>query len=210
MPPGPRGARADRAHRRAAIGDRLLVAAERMLADGEPYAAISVERMSRQAQLTRTTFYVYFEDKADLLHTWLDTIDAEIEAAAAGWWELDAGVDRAALRDALGRILSTYRSHAHLMTAVYEAALFDRALDIGLREVVRRTADGLAGHIRRGQDGGWIDPSLPPEETASWLAWMIQRGQQRLRSADDAEFERELDAHTAILWCALYAPADAA
>lgn len=207
MPPGTSAARADRAQRRAAIGDRLLIAAEKLLAAGEPYAAISVERISREAQLTRTTFYVYFEDKADLLHAWLETIDAEIESATVGWWEIDAGVDREQLRAVLGRILSTYSPHAHLMSAVYDAALFDRALDIGLQEVVRRTANGLQQHIERGQRHGWIDSGLLPAETAAWLAWMIQRGQLRLRSADEAELERELDAYTAIVWRTLYSPA---
>ena len=92
------------------------------------------------------------------------------------------------------------------MAAVYDAALFDRALNIGLQEVVRRTADGLARHIERGQRGAWIDPALLASETASWLAWMIQRGQQRLRAADDAEFGREVDAHVGIVWRVLYAP----
>ena len=103
-------------------------------------------------------------------------------------------------------ILSTYRSHTHLMAAVYDAALFDRALNIGLWEVVRRTAHGLARHIERGQREGWIDPVLLASETAAWLAWMIQRGRQRLRAADDAEFDREVDAYVMIAWRVLYVP----
>jgi AcrR family transcriptional regulator len=206
MAPPSRGSRPSRTDRRAAIGERLLVAAERMLADGEPYAEISVERLSRKAELTRTTFYVYFEDKADLLHSWLERIEADIGIGVTGWWELSENVEWDDLRAVLHRILSTYRPHLHLMSAVYDAALFDRALDLGLQAIVRRTSDGLRRHIEHGQQQGWVDPALLPAETAAWLAWMIQRGQRRLTTADDQQFEREVDAYTDIFWNVLYAP----
>jgi AcrR family transcriptional regulator len=206
MTPPPQRERVPRSDRRAAVGNRLLVAAERMLAEGEPYAEISVERLSREAHLTRTTFYVYFEDKADLLHAWLEAIEAEIGTGSTGWWELTRDLQRTDLRTVLHRILSAYRPHLHLMAAVYDAALFDRALDLGLQAIVQRAADGLQRHIERGQREGWIDPHLMPTETASWLAWMMQRAQRRLRSADDTDFEREVDAYTDIMWNVLYAP----
>ena len=149
---------------------------------------------------------MYFEDKADLLHSWLETIEAEIGAGSTAWWELTQNLDRSDLRRVMHRILSAYRPHLHLMAAVYDAALFDRALDLGLQAIVERTADGLRHHIERGQREGWIDLDLLAAETASWLAWLVLRGQRRLRSADDAEFEREIDAYTDVLWNVLYAP----
>jgi DNA/RNA-binding domain of Phe-tRNA-synthetase-like protein len=92
------------------------------------------------------------------------------------------------------------------MAAVYDAALFDHALDLGLQAIVRRTSEGLCRHIERGQRLGWIDPTLLAAETAAWLAWMIQRGQRRLTSTADNDFEREVDAYTDIFWNAIYAP----
>jgi AcrR family transcriptional regulator len=203
-PPSTRHPRVNRAARRVEIGDRLLASAERMLSEGEPYASITVERLARAAALTRTTFYVYFEDKAELLYAWLERIDTEIDEVSRGWWQLDGRAGRDDLRAVLAEILTVNRTYAHLMTAVYDAALFDRALDIGLRQIVDRMAGSLRDHIERGQRAGWVNPGLRAEQTASWLAWMIQRGHRRLRSLDDAALNDEVEAYTAIFWNTLY------
>jgi tryptophan synthase alpha subunit len=66
---------------------------------------------------------------------------------------------------------------------------------------------GLHRHIENGQAAGFIDPSLPPAETAYWLQWMAERGLHQIPlAADDAEIDRLIDAYTAIVWNTLYSP----
>ena len=67
--------------RRDEIEARLLAAADKLLGEGESYTEISVERLASEADLSRSTFYVYFEDKGDLLRSWLAQILAQVRDA---------------------------------------------------------------------------------------------------------------------------------
>src|SRR5436189_5393598 len=85
----------DRAARRGEIGRRLLVAVETLLADGESFTEVSVERLVAEAQISRSTFYVYFEDKGDLLQALTEDVMTKVIDAARAWWELPPEADRA-------------------------------------------------------------------------------------------------------------------
>ena len=208
MPSVTRRAQSGRAHRRGEIRDRLLAVVERILADGGSYTEISVERLVSEAEISRSTFYVYFEDKGDLLRAWFAEIQEQLKAAADDWWALDGNATRESLHAALSRIVLTYRPHTTLMAALYDAAAYDAAVRDAVGAMMGRNTAGLRAHIKRGQKEGWIAPGLPAGETASWLTWMAERGQhQMVRGASDAEVARLIDAYTGVVWHALYAHA---
>lgn len=210
MPSVTRKRQANRAARRDEIRHRLLEVVERLLGEGETFTEISVERMVAQAGLARSTFYLYFQDKGDLLVAWFGEITGELEAAARRWWRLGAGATRDDLRGALDGIVATYRPHTTLMAAMYDAAAYDGEVRALVTAMMDRNIAGLRKHIRAGQKGGWVDPGLLPDQTAGWLTWMAERGlHQLVRTASDAEVERLVDAYTTIIWNTLYAPAPA-
>jgi TetR/AcrR family transcriptional regulator, ethionamide resistance regulator len=200
-----------RAARRDEIRHRLLEVVERLLDDGESFTEISVERMVAQAKLARSTFYLYFQDKGDLLVAWFAEITGRLEDAARGWWNLGPEATRDDLRDALGHIVKTYRPHTTLMAAMYDAAAYDPEVRALVTAMMNKNIAGLRAHIRAGQKSGSIDPDLLPDQTARWLTWMAERGlHQLVRTASDAELERLVDAFTSVIWNTLYAPARAA
>jgi TetR/AcrR family transcriptional regulator, ethionamide resistance regulator len=199
-----------RVKQRETIRDRLLEAVERLLADGQSYPELTVEQLAREAQLTRTTFYTYFGDKADLLRAWLEQLRGELEIGGSRWWQLDAGSTREDLRAVLVDAVTSYQPHALLLSAAYETSLFDDTVDEVLREIATAAADSLQEHIERGQRDGWVDPDLYAEETAVWLTWMWFRGQQQLGRADERELEQIAEGFTNILVKTLYAPAQRA
>lgn len=205
MPSVTRRSHGNRAQRRDDVRRRLLAVVAELLRGGESYAEISVERLVSEAGLSRSTFYVYFEDKGDLLRAWFEQVIEELEAAATAWWKLDGSATRADLRGALGQIVVAYRPHTTLMAALFDLS----AYDVGVREQVHammaRNVAGLRRHIQRGQKQGWIDPGLLPAETAQWLTWMAERGlHQMVRPADDGELTRLIVAYTDIVWNTLY------
>lgn len=207
MPSLTRKSQTNRAQRRDEIRNRLLQAVERMLAEGESYTELSVERMVSEASISRSTFYVYFEDKGDLLRAWFGEINEELAESAAKWWELGAGAKRDDLRSALSGIVHTYRPHVPLMAALYDAAAYDTNVRELVDEMVATNIAGLRKHMKVGQKGGFIDESLPPAETASWLTLMAERGlHQLVHTASGPELERLIDAYTGIVWNTLYAP----
>ncbi|HZZ45606.1 MAG TPA: TetR/AcrR family transcriptional regulator [Pseudonocardia sp.] len=208
MPSVTRKSQASRAERRDQIRSRLLAAVEQLLADGENFTELSVERLVSLAGVSRSTFYVYFADKGELIRAWLGDIISELEIAAETWWSLGragSAVTRAEVRAALTRVVEVYRPHTTLMAAAFDAAAYDSGVRDQVDEMMERNIAGLRKHIRNGQQAGFVDERLPAAQTAAWLTWMAERGLHRLvRDADDAELSTLLDAYTGIIWNTLY------
>ena len=111
------------AERRREAQAAFLLAAEALLADGHPYAELSVEQISAAAGRSRTAFYLYFRDKRELLMRLTEAVAATLYDEADRWWSGDDG--RRDLRTALADVLGTYREHADLLRAVVEASAYD-------------------------------------------------------------------------------------
>lgn len=195
-----------RARRREEIRDRLLAVAEEAVHGGERLAALQLGVLCTSAEVPRSTFYLHFADRSELLGAWLSAISARLESVGATWWQLGAGVDRTQVRAALGSLVSEYRPHAALMRELYAASAADPDLREHIDAVTARNIRALRRHIVTGQAQGWICPDLPPAETAGWLMCMAARGQHTLvAAASDAEVTVLVDALTDIVWLGLYA-----
>jgi AcrR family transcriptional regulator len=199
--------RATRARRRDETRLRVMDIVERRLRDGEAFTDIKVGELVAEAGLSRTTFYVYFPDKADLLRAWYDDVSESIMAAAGAWWSLDASATIEDVRAALAGIVAAYRPHPELMAATHEAVGYDHGVRLAVQEAMNRYIAGLADHIRVGQRTGSVDPALPAAETAYWLQWMAERGLHRMVWSEEGErTDALLEAYTRIVWNTLYAP----
>ena len=206
MPSITRNTQSSRAQRREEIRDRLRTAAEELMASDESYTELSVERIVREAGISRATFYVYFEDKGDLLRALAEDFIDRILEAASTWWELPADATKKDLRNAMQAIFDAYIPHKVVMAAVVEVASYDAALRELFGELLSRTIAGVAAHIETGQAEGYVERGLDPERTAAWLTWMAERGlYQLVAPASGTAIERLLDAITDITWNTLYA-----
>jgi TetR/AcrR family transcriptional regulator, ethionamide resistance regulator len=204
MPPITRSRQSDRESRRVATRDRLRRALEDFHADGIRYTEVSVEKLSAAADLTRTTFYAYFEDKVDLLVAWLEDVHAAAGSAPTGWAVRDRAPTRAELRQDVADALARYRPHTAVLAAARDTALFDSRADAAYRAFVRSSIDDLSEHIERGRRGGWIQPDLPADEVAMWLASMVHRNLSATPPLADEAYTDRLDDYTDIFWNTLY------
>jgi AcrR family transcriptional regulator len=195
-----------RAARRDEIGRRLLVAVETLLAEGESFTEVSVERLVGEAQISRSTFYVYFEDKGDLLQALTTDVMSEVIDAARAWWELPPEADRADVEAAMRGIVAAYRGHTTLMAAVVEASSYDARVRARFGELMVLSRRELAAHIADGQRRGFVRADVDPEPVAGWLTWMAERGLYQLVrfAGDEASVERLSRALAAIVWNTLY------
>jgi AcrR family transcriptional regulator len=204
MPPSTRSRQGDREARRAATRDKLRTALEEFHTHGLRYTEISVDRLSAAADLTRTTFYAYFEDKIDLLLAWLDELGIQVGTAPAAWTTRETAPSRAELRQHVADALARYRPHAAVLAAARDSALFERRADAAYRALVRQSIDDLRGHIELGQQAGWIEPTLPATEIATWLASMVHRSLSMSPPPDESAYNDRLDDYTDIFWKTLY------
>lgn len=205
MPTTPRKARVSRATRREEIAALLFAAAERQLADGVSFAAISVEQLIQGAEIARSTFYVYFEDKGALVLELADRVTRQVGEAASAWFSLRPGATREDLRAALGEIVAEYTRHRHMLAAVVESASYDERVRAQYAGVMEHRFGDMSASFRDQQLSGLIDPDLDVESVAPWLAWMIERGLYQL-TGDSATLAAErLDGMTTVVWETLYA-----
>ena len=138
MPSVTRKPQASRQERREQIERQLLDATERLMADGASFTELSVDRLATEAGISRASFYIYFEDKGDLLRRLAGQVFDDLAAAAERWWGVSRRRDPADVLAAMSGLVASYRHHQPLLVALNEMAAYDAA---GRRH--------LSGHPRR-------------------------------------------------------------
>jgi AcrR family transcriptional regulator len=207
VPPTVRKSRKQGQARRDELRAAVLEAVERHLRSGVSFAELHVADVARECGISRSTFYAYFVDKTNLLGAWYEEFNHGLLAVARQWWALDASVTREQLAGVLGDILDAYRPHPELLAATHEAIGMDERVREAVEVAMQQYIDGLAAHIETGQREGFVDPTLPPGETAYWLQWMAERGLHMMgRRGPNVGSRQMMDAYTGIVWNALYAP----
>ena len=188
------------AERRPAMEAKLLEATERLLSDGTPYTELSIQQLCSEAGIARSTFYVYFRDKADLVARLAQEMVGQLTVAASTWWE--PGASREELLAATRRVIEIYAAHAALFAALTETAAYDADMRQMQVAIVERNAQPLADLIASGKRDGSVR-DVHTEETVSALAWMLQGSCYNLAlGAGDGDIDRLAEALTGI--CLLY------
>jgi AcrR family transcriptional regulator len=189
--------------KRAKLSRHFAAAIEPML-EHSPYSELKIEAIIKAGGISRTTFYVYFNDKADLLRAMVDSIVDDLHAVA--FWRVSDDADKEELREGLRGVVATYGQHRLLLRALVEAAGYDRGLRKLYDGIVAQGVANVATHIERGQRNGTVDPSLAPEGTARLLVFMGERALYQTLGVhgedDDAVL---LDPLTDVFWRTLYA-----
>jgi TetR/AcrR family transcriptional regulator, ethionamide resistance regulator len=194
------------AERLARLRRHFIEVVEPLLEAGAAYADLSVERLIQAADISRSTFYVYFDDKGDLLGAMVVDITADLAEAGASWFEFAPDGTRDDLREALRPLFDTYRRHKTILGAVSEAAAYDARVREQHGLLVERAVSELSAHIAGQQRLGAAAPELHARRTAQWLVWMLERGfYQLVAAAEPAAAEDLLDTMTDIAWRTLYA-----
>jgi len=209
MPSVTRKPQANREHtrqqRREQIERRLLDATERLMRDGASFTELSVDRLSSEAGISRASFYIYFQDKGDLLRRLAGQVFADLAGGAERWWSVAGRRDPEDVRAAIGQIVATYRRHQPVLVALNEMAGYDPVVGATYRNLLTEIAGRLTRVVEEGQADGSIRPELPAATTASALTWMVERASQQNLPAAAVSYDAELAATLAeIIWNTLY------
>uniref|UniRef100_UPI003568E293 TetR/AcrR family transcriptional regulator n=1 Tax=Paraconexibacter sp. TaxID=2949640 RepID=UPI003568E293 len=155
--------------RREAIVTDMLRVVEELMEDGASFADITVEQLITEAGISRSTFYVYFEDKGVLLLALAEDVVGRLIDAARVWWELPPDGTRADVESALRGIADVYAQHASIWSALVDTSAYDPNVRASFRGVVALAIEGVSRHIREGQKAGTVRAGLDPKRTAAWL-----------------------------------------
>jgi TetR/AcrR family transcriptional regulator, ethionamide resistance regulator len=199
-----RSAQADRQDRRQAMERRLFEATERLVGDGASFTELSVERLASTAGISRSTFYVHFHDKGDLVRKLATTVLTELRDVSSGWWDVAEHAVPADLTASLAAIMDIYRRRAAAFTTIVETATYDPSVADELRTLMQSIIDATRTAIERGQAAG-VMRQVSPAETAAVLTWMVERaGYQLIRGSEPANDQKIVEVLTDIIWTALY------
>jgi len=185
--------------KRQATEAAVLTAMEELLAEGMPYAALSVERIATRAGISRTAFYFYFADKRELLMRLATELSDEFYREADAWWS-GAGDGAEQLTAAVGKIAALYRAHSPLVCAIVEVAAYDEVVGPFWRALVERFVAASAQRIASEIDAGRADPVLVPHAMAFSLVWMTERALYQMLAQDRPVCGEELVRALVRIW----------
>jgi TetR/AcrR family transcriptional regulator, ethionamide resistance regulator len=147
---------------------RRIVEATARLLGQRRFRDLSVDLVMREAGLSRTVFYRYFDGLAHVVISLLDDlIDQIVDLTVAAGRPGDPEVLRAGLQ----RTVEAFDQHGPLMRGLVEAAAVDADVEVAYRAVVERSVDAMAAQIAVGiAEGGLREVS--PRDVARALTLM--------------------------------------
>jgi AcrR family transcriptional regulator len=190
--------RSSATERRSALEKRILSVIEELLrGGGVTYTELSVEQIAHAAGISRSTFYLYFRDKVDVLLRLSGSLKTESYAIASSWWPCGPGGGLDGLARTYELILRHYREHAALLSAINEVAAYDPAVREAWTADQDHFVDHLVAVLKEEQQAGRTPADIDPELAARII---VQGGGQVIAQQvsgsdrDDAAVARELAA----------------
>lgn len=182
---GPQSARNNDQHR------QLLESTHALLAEGHPYAELTVQLITARAGVSRPTFYAHFDDRRELL---LELMDSALTPALTDLAKQGPGSGTALgptrIRPTIALAMSIAREHAPVFRALIEASTYDDTARDWLAAIAGRFIDASTTTIRAQQAAGNALP-LDPRAAATTLVWTtIDAAYRQVRNP--AEFPDDL------------------
>lgn len=178
--------------RREATQQKIVDALHRLLESGSAMAALSVDRIAAEAGVSRSTFYLHFPDKRNL-------IARLAEQELSEWREIsmpllaDPHAGREMLARIVGEVIGAWRAHAAVVSGIIELSEYDAEAREAWAAAIDSIALGVAAHLRMRWQGR--DPLADDAETvARAVCWMIERVCHQMLRTPDADAERRVAA----------------
>jgi AcrR family transcriptional regulator len=187
--------------RRAATQDDLLQATKRLLAQGAPLASLSVEKIVAEAGVVRTTFYLHFRDKYELIEQLATEQEAWIETIGQGALA-DPALSRETIRQTVREIVDGWVENHAVLAAIIELAEYDERMRTTWRTIMHSVASVAAGVFA----AHWNDAGGAPANptlVAEVLTWMIERSCHEI-AGDPARRDDVADALAEVIWRVLH------
>jgi AcrR family transcriptional regulator len=168
--------------RRAAVEAQVLAATKRLLTTGVGFTELGVQQIAAEAGVARSTFYLYFRDKSDLLLHLAGELKQGVFDLGADWRPTDGPEPLAA---AYANMLRFYRGNSAVLTAVSEASAYDPVVrefwEGQLARFAEVVTEWLSEEVRAGRLGADLDPVM----AARVIVWGGERVITRHVALDD-------------------------
>jgi len=157
--------------RRAESETAILAAVERLLMNGASFTELSVQRLADEAGVARSTFYLCFQDKTEVLVRLTSSMKDELFAMGEGWRPVgpDGGLE--GLIEVFTRQLKYYRERAPLLAAINEVIAYDDSLRHETLTSLSRFTKRTIAQLREERRAGRLSPGVDPVTSGQVLTW---------------------------------------
>ena len=156
------------ADRRAVVEAQVLAATERLLAAGARFTELGVQRIAAEAGVARSTFYLHFRDKTELLLRLTSTLASEA-FALIGAAPPEMGSD--GVVQAMTEVVRYYRKRRHLLVAVLEVTAYDPVAHAAWEAELQSFIELAAQWLRAEQAAERTAPDLEPVTASRVFVW---------------------------------------
>jgi TetR/AcrR family transcriptional regulator, ethionamide resistance regulator len=193
--------------RRDAVRGELLVGVERLLAAGESYTALGVQRICEEAGVSRSAFYANFANKSELLVAVVESATESIFEVTREWTDSDPYLGKAELAATMAHSVRVWREHYPLLAAYLEVSAYDHEIGSYWRKQFEEMIVSIQRRITVDQRAGLIANTLNPRTTAEFIVYAGERiaaehvGREGQAAATDDALGRDM---AEIIWTLLY------
>lgn len=182
----------------------LLAAAERLMQQGLPFNEIGIEALCEETGIARSTFYVYFQDKSDLVQALSKEIFKENLNKGHKWWDRAEERSKPLLVSAIKEILEFAADHAAMYQVIEETRSSDPVVAEMYEAFMRESISNAQHVIAKAQKSGKIRKNVTPD-MVECLHWMVERScTSREKKMSKKEMVSVADALSEIMWQCFY------
>jgi AcrR family transcriptional regulator len=201
-----RSKKTKRTDQKARVTALLLDATQRLIAGGSSFTELSVEKLSREAGIARSTYYLYFRDKGQLVQELGRLMTTELLQTRRRWWDISSQVTLPQLRRAMLETLKLYRHYQAIFASLAEAANYDAEVRAAFEDLLGTMTRTSVEAVREGQRRGTIHKDVT-EDTYMAVVWMTERvAYHRVRNGGEAELRKAARVLANVIWRVLYKP----
>ncbi|TDD47619.1 TetR/AcrR family transcriptional regulator [Nonomuraea terrae] len=179
---------------RTAVRARLLATTQRLLTEGVGFTELGVQRIAAEAKVARSSFYMHFKDKSELLLQ-LAASFKQKSFDIVSRWQAGPDADWEGLARAYEEVIALYRENRALLGAINEAAAYDPAVRAYWNAQLSRFRTAMAERLRADQRDGLLGPDVDPEVAARVVVFggfaVLSQHIADGDSAEDAAVARE-------------------
>lgn len=169
LPPLPKSAKAQRTRQ------KILEAARAVFAE-RGFAKATAEEISTKAGVGYGTFYLYFEDKRQALHTILAEVDDHLyqlgQAESSEKQRLGLGA-LAPIKATISGFFDSFKAYSDVLKICHELSATDPDFKSQHDKVRARLVDRIKGHILKGLEIG-NTRNVDPEIASVAIAGMVE------------------------------------
>jgi AcrR family transcriptional regulator len=174
-----------------------LLRVSRQVFEEDGFDGASISRIVEGANVSRGTFYLYFESKEDIFRTLAEETLTQVV-------ELQRPPDNkdpvATIRTSIAGFIAYYREHARLMAVLEQVATHDPSFRTLRRDMRRGVAEGAVRFIASLQRHGTIPATVDPRYAATALTGMVDRFAYVWLVLEEDFDEDEVVEHLTRLW----------